>query len=170
MDMKILAMVKPYQKLSVYDNRLALEGFCGERHDVTNAAVVGEVDDGSSSGSVGGGGGGVTDPHAPQDPTSTWSAVTNGLWRFFGNQKRRNVLQKLRQRVTEFENYVRNDLVREEWVRRELAEVHPRAVRGVHNLQLTYQSDSQTYVHLDVIARRLQSVFENFVISPQTPP
>lgn len=141
MDMQMLSMVKPYQKLSVCDNRFALESF--------NTTAT-EHQDG-----------------VPPEETPKESYFTS-LRRFFGNQNRRNVLQKLRQRVTELENYVLNDLVQEQWIKRQLRRLHPLALQGIRNLQVTYREDSQTYVHLDVIAQRMANLFDTDVYSTNT--
>ena len=145
MDLKIIAMVQPYQKISVVDNRFALESFYGNS---TNE----NVNDANNDFCV------VSVEHS----SSTWYKFTNGVFRMFSGQKRKHVLHKLRQRVTELENYLRNDLVKENWIKQELKDLHLPVIRGLKNLQTTYKSDSQTYVHLDVIATRMESIFKDF--------
>jgi len=143
MDLKIISMVKPNQKISVVDNRFSLESFYGNNNEnVTenNDFCIVSVEHSSSS----------------------WYNITNGFFRMFTGQKRKNVLHKLRQRVTELENYLRNDLVKEVWIKKELKDLQSPVIRGLRNLQITYKNDSQTYVHLDVIATRLESIFKDF--------
>lgn len=147
MDLKIISMVKPNQKVSVVDNRFSLESFYHEESVTSNG-----VDEDSH----------ITTP--PGDNAQGWwyTNITSGIYRMFSGQKRKHVLLKLRQRVTELENYLRNDLVRESWIKQELKDLHHPVIKGLRSLQVTYKSDSQTYVHLDVIATRLESIFRDF--------
>lgn len=112
MDLKIVSMVQPHQKLTVENNRLALDG------------------------------------HA----NTYWRA----LWRYLGHQTRHNVVHKIRQRVGELESYVVHDLVREAWMMREIRALRGGVIRGLRQLQETYEDDSQLFVHLDLIAKRLE--------------
>ena len=80
------------------------------------------------------------------------------IWRYLGNQTRRTVLSKIRQRVCELENYVNNKLIKEEWILKEFAELKPGIIEGLTNLQETYVSDSQTYVSLDIILKRVSNL------------
>lgn len=152
MDLKIISMVNPYQKVSVVDNRFSLETFTGHMNTKNGQTS----DDSTSSHSS------VIETPTGVSTSSWYATLTNGLYRMLSGQKRKNVLHKLRQRVTELENYLRNDLVREPWIKKELKDLHQPVIKGLRNLQLTYSSDSQTYVHLDVLATRLESIFKDF--------
>ena len=77
------------------------------------------------------------------------------LWRYLGNQTRRTVLSKIRQRVCELENYINNDLIKEPWIQSEFKSIKDSVIQGLSNLQETYQEDSQTYVSIDIIIKRI---------------
>ena len=82
----------------------------------------------------------------------------HALWRYLGNQTRRTVLSKIRQRVCELENYVTNNLIKEVWIQNEFVSLKQAVVKGLSNLQETYHDDSQTYVTLDIIIKRVESM------------
>ena len=80
------------------------------------------------------------------------------MWRYFGNQTRRTVLSKIRQRVCELENYINNGLIKEAWIQNEFKELKAAIKTGLQNLQETYHNDSQTFVTLDIIVKRLENL------------
>ena len=83
------------------------------------------------------------------------SGYLPALWRYLGNQTRRTVLSKIRQRVCELENYINNDLIKEPWIQSEFKSIKDSVIQGLGNLQETYQDDSQTYVSIDIIIKRI---------------
>ena len=83
------------------------------------------------------------------------SGYLPALWRYLGNQTRRTVLSKIRQRVCELENYINNDLIKEPWIQSEFKSIKDSVIQGLGNLQDTYQEDSQTYVSIDIIIKRI---------------
>jgi hypothetical protein len=80
------------------------------------------------------------------------------LWRYLGNQTRRTVLSKIRQRVCELENYVNNGLIKEEWIQKEFKSLKKSITEGLTHLQETYCEDSQTFVSIDIIIRRVENL------------
>ena len=80
------------------------------------------------------------------------------LWRYLGNQTRRTVLSKIRQRVCELENYVNNGLIKEEWIQNEFRSLKKSITEGLAHLQDTYCKDSQTFVSIDIIIRRVENL------------
>lgn len=82
----------------------------------------------------------------------------HAIRRYLGNQTRRTVLSKIRQRVCELENYVTNNLIKEEWIQNEFVSLKEAVVQGLSNLQETYHDDSQTYVTLDIIIKRVENM------------
>ena len=85
----------------------------------------------------------------------------HAIRRYFGNQTRRTVLSKIRQRVCELENYVNNKLIKEEWIHNEFVRLKEGVKEGLVNLQQTYKDDSQTFVTLDIIVKRVDNMFKN---------
>lgn len=86
------------------------------------------------------------------------SGYLPAVWRYFGNQTRRTVLSKIRQRVCELENYINNGLIKEAWIQNEFKELKAAIKTGLQNLQETYHNDSQTFVTLDIIVKRLENL------------
>ena len=115
MDLKIVSMLQPNQKLYINNNRLALD----------------------------------------TSPMSSW---TTKIWRYFGNQTRRNVLHKIRQRIGELENYINNKLIQENWIEDEFKSLKPNILQGLQNMQSTYESDSQTVVCIDILSKRIENL------------
>lgn len=85
----------------------------------------------------------------------------HAIRRYFGNQTRRTVLSKIRQRVCELENYVNNKLIKEEWIHNEFVRLKDGVKEGLMNLQQTYKDDSQTFVTLDIIVKRVDNMFKS---------
>lgn len=90
--------------------------------------------------------------------TSKASHMIPKIWRYLGNHTRRNVLHKIRQRVTELENYMKNDLIPEPWISEEFKQIKEKLIQGLKHMQTTYETDSQTVVYIDVIIKRVENL------------
>jgi hypothetical protein len=78
--------------------------------------------------------------------------------RYLSNSNRRNVTQRIKQRILELENLFTQNIIKEEWIKNEISKIIDPVKIGLSNLQDTYLDDSQIRAHLDLFIARLEYV------------
>jgi hypothetical protein len=79
--------------------------------------------------------------------------------RWLNNSNRRNVVQRIRQRVEELEaHFVKNDFNDLFWIKDEILKIIDDVKQGLINLQDTYNGDSQVKANLDLLIARLEYI------------
>lgn len=78
--------------------------------------------------------------------------------RYLSNSNRRNVTQRIKQRIIELENLFTQNVLKEEWIKNEISKIIEPVKIGLKNLQDTYSEDSQIRAHLDLFIARLEYV------------
>lgn len=79
--------------------------------------------------------------------------------RWLNNSNRRNVVQRIRQRVEELEaHFVKNDFNNLFWIKDEILKILDSVKQGLLNLQETYNGDSQVKANIDLLIARLEYI------------
>lgn len=79
--------------------------------------------------------------------------------RWLNNSNRRNVVQRIRQRVEELEaQFVKNDFNNLFWIKDEILKILDSVKQGLLNLQETYDGDSQVRANIDLLIARLEYI------------
>ena len=79
--------------------------------------------------------------------------------RWLNNSNRRNVVQRIRQRVEELEShFAKNDFNDLLWIKDEILKILDDVKRGLLNLQETYNGDSHVKANLDLHIARLEYI------------
>jgi len=89
------------------------------------------------------------------EPVSYFSPIK----RWLNNSNRRNVVQRIRQRVDELKSYfVKNDFNDMVWIKDEIIKILDNVKQGLLNLQETYNGDSQIKASIELLIAQLEYV------------
>lgn len=88
------------------------------------------------------------------EPVSIWQP----LRRYLSNSNRTVVSQKIKQRILELENLLRDNQISHPWVLREIFVVIESVKTGLGNLQQTYCNDSQIQAMFSLFVARLENI------------
>lgn len=86
------------------------------------------------------------------------------LKRFVLGDSRVHVIQRIKQRVSELEYLLDNQLIKEKWLITELSNIIEHVQSGLANLRMTYISDSQTCVVIDLVSSQLTNINDRFFL------
>lgn len=88
------------------------------------------------------------------EPISIWQP----LRRYLSNSNRSVVSQKIKQRILELENLLRENQINHPWVLREIFVILESVKNGLGNLQQTYCNDSQIQAMFSLFIARLENI------------
>jgi|UniRef100_A0A6C0BQR7 hypothetical protein len=89
------------------------------------------------------------------EPISYFSTIK----RWLNNSNRRNVINRIKQRVEELERHFRSDeFTDNNWIKNEIIDILDKVKQGLLNLQETYTGDSQVKANIDLLIARLEYI------------
>jgi hypothetical protein len=88
------------------------------------------------------------------EPVSIWQPVR----RYLSNSNRTIVSHKIKQRIVELENLLKDNQIKQDWILQELFVMIEPLKSGLANLQNTYSSDSQIQAMFSLFLARLDNI------------
>jgi len=88
------------------------------------------------------------------EPVSIWQPVR----RYLSNSNRTIVSHKIKQRIVELENLLKDNQIKQDWILQELFVMIEPLKNGLANLQNTYSSDSQIQAMFSLFLARLDNI------------
>jgi len=88
------------------------------------------------------------------EPVSMWQP----LLRYLSNSNRCVIGKRIKQRIVELENVLRENQIKDEWVVQEIIKLINPTIEGIRNLQNTYASDSQIQATFGLLIARLENI------------
>lgn len=92
------------------------------------------------------------------EPVSIWQPVR----RYLSNSNRTIVSHKIKQRIVELENLLKDNQIKHEWILHELFVMLEPLKNGLANLQNTYASDSQIQAMFSLFLARLENIEKSY--------
>jgi hypothetical protein len=96
----------------------------------------------------------ICDDNLALEPISYFQPIK----RWLNNSNRRNVINRIKQRVDELEKHFQNDDFDILWIKDEILKMLDQVKNGLVNLQETYAGDSQMKANIDLLIARLEYI------------
>lgn len=94
------------------------------------------------------------------EPVSVWQPVR----RYLSNSNRGVISKKIKQRIVELEILLSKDQIKQQWVKTEITHLINPVVKGITNLQKTYEHDSQIQATFSLLIARLENINVTYLL------